>query len=177
MIALFINGILKIKKGFYDEELESSKKVWHVIYGIFCILFSICVLGFIFIQPHVSIQIYNGLLAFPMQMVGFAAIFKGFLVRAYAYFLRLINVALGIVTVSFSLNVLMNPEVGNIWYLLLLISILLLNILFRSALYLSEFGLSIKNLNNMKIVFMIVNGYYLKLEQYSDVPEREYISE
>lgn len=165
MIALFINGIIRLKKAFKNAYLEPSKKLLNGFYGFFSLAFSIFIVGLIIIQPPITLTVFVILLAFPLQIVGFAGIAKGIIIDVYTLKYRIINILLGMFTVVISFYSLFDSEGNQIIQLIILSIILLLTIIARFAMYLSEFGLSLKKIENLKVVMMIINGYFVSLEQ------------
>jgi len=102
------------------------------------------------------------LLAYPLIITGFAGVIKGIFIKAYTLQYRIINIYLGIITTIFSFAAITFSEFWTSGFLITLTSLLILNIIFRSALYLSEFGLSLKRLENFKVLYLIIDGYYLE---------------
>lgn len=165
MIALFINGIIRLKRAFRDNYLESVKKLLNGLYGVFSIIVSILILGMIVIQPPITLSVLVILLGFPLQIVGFAGMAKGVMIDIYSLKYRIINILLGLITVVLSFYSIMNSDVNPPVQLIILSTLLLLTIISRFGMYLSEFGLSIIDPENFKVVFMIINGYYISLEE------------
>jgi len=159
IMAFLTQGVIHIYKGLNKKVKILSK----VLLGICEIIFCMFMLGYIIFQPTVGLRGIVVLFAYPLVLTGFAGLIKGILIDAYTLQYRIINGILGIATIILSLNAIIFSEIWFLGHLVILLVLLILNIIFRFALYLSEFGLSIKHLENFRVVFLIIDGYFLKL--------------
>ena len=159
LFALLIYGIVKIKKGIIDRDFDLGMKILTVIWGLFSLLFGLFMFYMILTQPTVGFTIIIHLIGFPILLIGIAGIVKGFIIKEYKFDLRVMNIVIGIFTVIFIGFAFALAEFAFVFFFYSLIGVLLLNMLIRSALYLSDFGLSIKNLKNFKYVIRIINDY------------------
>jgi hypothetical protein len=166
MICLIIHGFSKINKGLKKGSQDYNSKAMSIIFGSLGISFSIFILMIIFLSSNITPGIILSLLAFPLVITGFAGICKGIMIKEYSEKLRTLNILTGIMTMFFSIFALFTSESFVIFHFITLLSCLALNFFLRSALYLSEFGLSVRRLENFKVIFLIINGYYLKLDEY-----------
>ena len=157
MMAFLTQGVVHLYKGI-------NKKNTHLIlWGICEIIFCVLMLGYVLLQPTVRLSGILVLIAYPLIFTGFAGLIKSIIIDAYTLLYRVINLFLGIATIIFSVAAITFSEIWSLGQLSILLTLLILNIIFRSALYLSEFGLSVKNIENFRVVFLIIDGYFLKL--------------
>jgi len=99
-----------------------------------------------------------------MMVVGIAGITKGILIDIYSEKYRVENILIGIVTLVISVMAFVSTEENYIIHILTLSNVLLINILSRAALYLSEYGLSLIHLKNFKLFFYIISDYLLYID-------------
>ena len=156
MSCLLIYGFLRIHKGISDRNLNYIRKVLNLIGGVICIISSSFMLILIFSQPpiHASYIIY--FLALPSFFIGLAGFLKGLIVNTFSPLFRSLNMAFGILTIITTYFAILFADVSFIFYLCSLLIALALNGVLRSALYLSEYGLSLKSFRNFKLVFIIM---------------------
>ena len=164
MIALIIYGGSQVKKGIKIEYEPQLKRSLRTIYGFACISFSIFIIILIFTQPNITLSTILELLAFPLITTGFAGVIKGAIINDYSINSRIYNIIIGAITMGFSIYGFNFSYIAPLNQIIILLVLLVLNFFFRAAMYLSEFGLSITQLKNLRIVFLIINGYYLSLE-------------
>ncbi|MHA1285699.1 MAG: hypothetical protein ACTSUX_12360 [Promethearchaeota archaeon] len=165
MIALIIYGGSQVKKAIKMEYEPQFKRFLRTFYGFLCMSISAFIIIFILSPPTDTLSTILELLAFPLISTGFAGIIKGIIITDYPLNLRIWNIIIGVITMIFSIYGFTFPYVMPLNLIFILLILLALNFFFRAAIYLSEFGLSIIPLRNLKIVFLIVNGYYLYLEE------------
>ncbi|MHA1197210.1 MAG: hypothetical protein ACTSVV_09625 [Promethearchaeota archaeon] len=165
MISLFIYGGSQVKKGIKTENEIDFKRFLRTFYGFSCITISTFIIIWILSPPTNTLSTILELLAFPLISTGFAGIIKGVIIKDYPLNLRMCNIIIGIITMIFSIYGFIFPNIMPLNQIFILLILLALNFFFRAAIYLSEFGLSIIPLRNLKIVFLIVNGYFLYLEE------------
>jgi hypothetical protein len=112
----------------------------------------------IFSYPHITLSFIIYFLSFPVFFIGLAAILKGSIVEVYTPTYRKLNVLVGFLTIGFTFLALYYVEGYFVVSLISLLVLLTLNGILRSGLYLSEYGLSIRNLNNIRFVFYIMDN-------------------
>ena len=156
--SLFLYGIYYVYRGLakIDETLNIS--VRKLIRGIVYLAFSTYMLLLFFSYPHITLNYIIYFLSFPVFFIGLAAILKGSIVEVYTPAYRKLNVLVGFLTVGFTFLALYYVEGYFILSLISLLGLLILNGILRSALYLSEYGLSIRNLSNIRLVFYIMDN-------------------
>jgi hypothetical protein len=159
LFALLIYGIIKIKKGIVDKEFDIGMKILTLIWGICSLLFGLFMFYIILTQPTVGYGIIIHLIAFPILLIGIAGIVKGYIIKEYKYNLRVMNIVVGVSTIIFVGFAFVLAELAFLFFFYSLIGVLFLNMIIRSAMYLSDFGLSIKNLRNLKYVIRIINDH------------------
>ncbi|MFX0025033.1 MAG: hypothetical protein ACFE8M_01365 [Candidatus Hermodarchaeota archaeon] len=158
LFSLLIYGTLKIRKGFTKKLKELSLKILNILFGIGCILFGIWFLIFLFSYPNVDLIQLIYLIAFPVIIVGIAGVVKGFVIREYLFKYRAMNIYIGIITVIISIITFILAENFFIIHISSLTIAILLNIISRAAMYLSQYKLSLK-LANLRYFFYIINDY------------------
>ena len=156
--SLFLYGIYYVYRGLAKKEKTLNISVRKFIRGIVYLAFSTFMLLLIFSYPHITLSYIIYFLSFPVFFIGLAAILKGFIVEVYTLTYRRLNVLVGFLTISFTFLALYYVEGYFILSLISLLVLLTLNGILRSGLYLSEYGLSIRNLKNIRLVFYIMDN-------------------
>lgn len=156
MSCLLIYGFLKTHKGIFNKNLNYIKKVLNLIAGVISIIFSSLILTLIFSQPNIPASYIIYFLALPSFLIGLAGFLKGLIVNTFSPLFRSLNMAFGILTIITTYYAILFADVNFIFYFCSLLITLALNGVLRSALYLSEFGLSLKSFRNFKLVFIIM---------------------
>lgn len=157
MFTLFLYGIYKL---FLSLLKKGKEKMKNLLMGVFSIPFGLFILIIIFSQPHISRGYIIYFIAIPIMFIGFAGIIKGFLIDVYSSFHRAINIIIGIITLIESTIAYLTAETLFLFHILLLGSVLLFNGIARTALYLSEYRISIihlRNLTILKFLFQIIS--------------------
>ncbi|MFW9942924.1 MAG: DUF308 domain-containing protein [Candidatus Thorarchaeota archaeon] len=165
LVALFFYGIIKIIKAFDKKNRGNDRNINKVLLGVLSIIFSLFMLYYLLKHPNFTLQKIINLTAFPLTIVGFAAIFKGTLFKIYSIKCCIINIIIGFMTLIACMLALFSP-VSNLqkFFLIHTISLsitILVNILGRAALYLSEYGLSLLHIKNFKLFFYIISDYFV----------------
>ncbi len=163
-VALAVYGVIKIINFLNKKNTKEGSPV-KFLFGIVAIMASISFLWFMLIQPNFTTQILMNLIAFPMIIVGFAAIVKGILIDIYSQKHRTETIVIGVITILLCLSIFINIFNNLIYSIIALSSILIINIISRAALYLSEFGLSIKHIKNFKIFLYIISDYLIYVDR------------
>jgi len=175
-VALFFSGIIKIVNGLSKRNRGNSGNLNKVLLGLIFSIFSMGLLNFFIQLPRVSIQNLINISAFPLVVVGIAGIVKGRFISLYSTKWRIINIGIGIITVGFSILALVSsysirPNLRikslnkdlSLFYIISLSIILLVNVIGRAALYLSEYGLSLLHIRNFKLFFYIISDYSISV--------------
>lgn len=160
--TLLLYGIYKTHKGIFNKELNATRKVVGLLLGIGYISFAILILSIIFSQPRIPVSFIIYFLAMPTFLIGLAGFLKGFIVKVYSPLFRILNMLIGASTIILTMISIVFAESGFIYFLFSLLIALVLNGILRSALYLSEFGLSLNRIRNFKLVFLIMNSIDMK---------------
>ena len=163
-VALAFYGVIKIIN-FLNKKNTKERSFVKFLFGIVAIMVSILFLWFMLSQPNVTSQVIMKLIAFPLLVVGFAAIVKGVLIDIYSRKLRNVTIVVGIITILLCLSIFLNIFNNLIFSIVTLSIILIVNVITRAALYLSEFGLSIKRIKNFKIFLYIISDYLIYIEK------------
>jgi len=172
-ISLFFYGIAKIINGISKRNRGNQKNLNRVLFGITSIIFSVAFLNFFMAQPNVSFQNVINLAAYPILIVGFASIVKGRFINAYSRKHRDISTTIGLLTMLISMLALLSsgilPPESSVFHLFSLSIILMVNIVSRAALYLSEFNLSVLKFRNFKLFFYIISDYFIYISKDGDI--------
>jgi len=161
IFALFLNGIFYTYKGLVKKDKILTVRVLRVILGISYVAFSTFILLLIFSYPHITLGYFIYFISIPTFLIGFAAIIKGYIVRVYSPLYRKLNILIGFLTCGIPILASYYAESFFILALISLILLLSLNGILRSGLYLSEYGLSIRNLKNIRLVFYIMDNLHM----------------
>jgi len=162
MSTLLLYGIYKIHKDIINKELNATRKVVGLLLGIGYISFAILILSIIFSQPHIPVSFIIYFLAMPIFLIGLAGFLKGFIITVYSPLFRRLNMLMGASTIILTIISITFAESGFIYFLFSFLIVLILNGILRSALYLSEFGLTLNRIRNLKLVFLIMNSIDMK---------------
>jgi uncharacterized membrane protein HdeD (DUF308 family) len=163
-VALTIYGVIKIINFLNKKNTKEGSPI-KFFFGIVSIMVSISFLWFMLLQPNFTSIVLMNLIAFPMIIVGFAGIIKGAMIDIYSRKHRKMTIIVGIITIILCLLIFLNVFNNLIFSIVALSIILLLNVLSRAALYLSEFGLSIVHLKNFKIFLYIISDYLIYIDR------------
>jgi uncharacterized membrane protein HdeD (DUF308 family) len=162
--ALVAYGALKIFNFFNNRNNPETHPIT-LLFGIVCIIVSILFIWFIMAQPAITSQLIMILISFPMIIVGFAGIIKGSMIELYSIKQRIMTVIIGFITIVMSFLIFGRLFNDLLFTILILSLTLLVNVLSRAALYLSEYGLSIIHLKNIKIFFYIISDYLIYIDR------------
>ncbi|MFX1391462.1 MAG: DUF308 domain-containing protein [Promethearchaeota archaeon] len=167
--ALLVFGVLKIVNALNKKRSDERGILNKILLGISSIIFSVLFLNLILIQPNVTSNILVTLISFPLLIVGYAGVIKGMLVDKYSIKHRLISIFIGITTIVMCVFGLFNVINGFLLNLLLLLTVFLINILSRAALYLSEYNLSLIHLKNFKLFLYIISDYIVFVDNNGNI--------
>ncbi len=158
LCSLFLYGIYYVYRGLAKKDKTLRISVRKFIRGIVYLAFSTFMFLLIFSYPHITFSYIIYFLSFPVFFIGLAVILKGSIVEVYTPTYRKLNVLVGFLTIGFTFLALYYVEGYFVVSLISLLVLLTLNGILRSGLYLSEYGLSIRNLNNIRLVFYIMDN-------------------
>ncbi|MHA1193047.1 MAG: hypothetical protein ACTSP9_12220 [Promethearchaeota archaeon] len=136
-------------------------RVFRLILGIAALSFSTFMLLLIFSYPHITLSYVIYFLTIPALLIGLAAILKGSIIEVYTSIYRKLNILIGFSTFGVTFLALYYAESNFLLSLISLLFILTLNVILRFGLYLSEYGLSIRYLENIRLVFYIMDNLQL----------------
>lgn len=156
--SVFLYGIFYVYKGLVKKGTTLTTRVLRLILGIGYLTFSTLMLLLIFSYPQITLNYVIIFLSLPVLFIGLASILKGSIVRVYSPIYRKLNISIGLLTVCITFLALYSAEAYFILSLISLFFLLTLNGILRSGLYLSEYGLSIRNLKNIRLVFYIMSN-------------------
>ena len=156
--SLFLYGLYYVYRGLAKKDKTLRISVLKFIRGIVYLAFSTFMFLLIFSYSHITLSYIIYFLSLPVFFIGLAAILKGSIVEVYTPTYRKLNVSIGFLTISFTFLALYFVEGYFVLSLISLLVLLTLNGILRSGLYLSEYGLSIRNLKNIRLVFYIMDN-------------------
>ena len=159
--SLFLYGIFYVYKGLAKKDRSLTIRVRRLILGIVSLAFSTFILLLIFSYPHITINYVIYFLSIPALLIGLAAILKGSIVEVYTPIYRKLNILIGFLTFCITFLALYYAESYFILSLISLLFVLTLNVILRFGLYLSEYGLSIRYFQNIRLVFIIMDNLQL----------------
>lgn len=164
LASLGIMGTIKIVNAFNKRKHDGHVNGDMIIRGIIYIIFSVIFITFILSLPNITSYIIISIITFPIFVVGCAGIIKGMLIEIYSIKYRIINILIGLTTITICFFILFS--VMNVFLINIIIySILLfMNVLSRAALYLSEYGVSLFHKTNYKLFFYIISDYFIYIE-------------
>ena len=162
--CLAIYGVLIIIGALNKRNNTTHGSLNKILLGIIFIIFSILFLWFILSQPNVTSHRIIALITFPMIIVACAGIIKGYIIKIYSLKQRIMNIIIGFITFIINLLVLFNILNNFLFNIVVLSLTLLINIFSRAALYLSEFGLSIMHIKNLKLFLYIISDYLVMID-------------
>ncbi|MFW9951762.1 MAG: hypothetical protein ACFFKA_16725, partial [Candidatus Thorarchaeota archaeon] len=163
--SLFLYGLYRSYKSIFDKKLKFIHRVLNLIFGIVSIIISGYILNYMFTRPNIPVSFIIYFLGFPIFLIGLAGFLKGIIVHVYSPLYRLLNILIGASTVFFTIIAIIFAETGYLFHLFTLLITLTLNGILRTALYLSEYGLSLKSYKDFKLVFFIMDSPRLYQEE------------
>ncbi|MHA1376400.1 MAG: hypothetical protein ACTSR7_19145 [Promethearchaeota archaeon] len=156
--SLFLYGIFYTYKGLSKKDRSLTTRMLRLILGIVSLAFSTSMILLIFSYPHITLSYVIYFLSLPTLFIGLAAILKGSIVKVYTSIYRKLNILIGFLTFCITFLALYYAEAYFILSLISLLFLLILNGILRFGLYLSEYGLSIRYLENIRLVFYIMDN-------------------
>ncbi|MFX1365733.1 MAG: hypothetical protein ACFFCE_16535 [Promethearchaeota archaeon] len=167
--SLGICGVLKIINALNKRNHGGHVNENMILVGIIYIILSILFSTFILSQPNITSHIVISIISYPLLVVGCAGIIKGMLIEIYSIRYRIINILIGLFTIivcSFAFFSVVSSLLIN---MIIFSIVFFLNVLSRAALYLSEYGLSLRHLTNLKLFFYIISDYIICIDANGDV--------
>jgi hypothetical protein len=158
LFFLLLYGFYRFYMSIFNEKLILIHRVLNLSFGIASIIFSSYVLNLLFTQPNITVGFVIYFLGIPTFLIGLAGLLKGLIVKVYSPIFRFLNALIGAITVFFTSIAITFAELGLIFHLFTLLTTLTLNGIFRAALYLSEYGLSLNSFKNLKLVWFLMDG-------------------
>lgn len=162
---LILYGLYRSYKSIFDRELSFILRVLNLSFGIASIIFSSNLLYSLLTHRRTPASFTIYLLGMPIFLIGLAGLLKGLIINVYSPNYRYLNILIGATTILFTVIAIIFAETGFIFHLFTLLTTLTLNGILRSALYLSEYGLSLKSFRNLKLVWYIMDNIPLQLPQ------------
>ena len=168
LVALASQGFLKIISSLNKRNRGRGDNFTQILLGIIYIFLSLWFLGYLISFPNITSKTLINLIAFPMVIVGIAGIIKSTIIKIYAMKYRIINSIIGGITIVISMMAFTSPVILPksifLFHIIAFLIVLILNVLGRATLYLSEFGLSLVSFRNFKVFFYIISDYLLQVD-------------
>lgn len=163
--AYIINfSVSLIYQNVYKNTIKKRRKVLKISFSLILLLIGFFTLYFFLNLNNFSTKIIIFLLYLPILIIGLCGIIKSMVITVYSIKFRRLNMIIGITTVIYSVFAFLNAENFFLFLIITFILLFLLNAFVRLALYLSEFGLSLKSIKNIKIALFIMSNPPLKTE-------------
>jgi hypothetical protein len=156
--VLLLYAVYRSYKGIFEKDLKDIYRILNILFGMAFIYSSGYILIYIFTRPHIPPSFFVYFLVIPMFLVGLAGFLKGLIVNVYSPLFRYLNAIFGAATVFFTVIATIFVEANVIFHLITLLTTLTLNVILRSALYLSEYGLKLSSFKNFKLVWYIMDS-------------------
>ncbi|MBY9014509.1 MAG: hypothetical protein KGD68_02335 [Candidatus Lokiarchaeota archaeon] len=169
LFTLIFYGLYRAYRSIFDKKLNFILRVLNLCLGIVCIIISSYTLNIIFTQPKMTASFIIYLLSMPIFLVGLAGLLKGTIVNVYSPHFRFLNILIGAITVLFTVIAIIFAETGYIFHFFTLLTTLTFNGILRAALYLSEYGLSLKSIKNLKLVWFIMDSLQLYQQEENQI--------
>ena len=166
--SLGIVGVLKIINALNKRNAAYGKGN-RILLGIIAIILSSLLLNLILRQPNVTSHNLILLISYPLIIVACAGIIKGIIIDVYLVKHRILNIIIGLATIIVCC-IAFYSTVDSFLITIIMISLtLLINILSRAALYLSEFGLSLVYIRNFKLFLYIISDYLVYVDRNGNI--------
>ncbi len=162
--SLGIYGVLKIINALNKRNNAGRVKGNKILSGTIYIILSFLFSTFILLQPNITSHIIISLISFPLMIVGCAGIIKGMLIDIYLVKYRVISILLGLITIIVCFIAFSSVVNGFLFNMIMLSITFFMNVLSRAALYLSEYGLSLLHIKNIKLFFYIISDYLIYVD-------------
>ena len=163
--CLILYGLIRFYMGIFNRKLNFVPRVLNLLFGLACVIIPSYILNYMFTRPNIPASFILFFLGMPIFLIGLAGLLKGLIVNVYSPFFRFLNVLIGATTVLFTVFAFIFAETGFLFHHFTLLITLTLNGILRSALYLSEYELSLKSLRNLKLIWFIMDNIPLELPQ------------
>ena len=163
--SLILYGFYRSYKGIFTRNLDFILRALNLLFGIVSIIFSIIFINSLLSHRDAPASYSIYLLGMPIFLIGLAGLLKGLIVNVYSPNFRYLNIIIGATTVLITVIAIIFAETGFMFHIFTLLTTLALNGIFRSALYLSEYGLSLKNVKNLKLVWFMMDNLPLEIPQ------------
>lgn len=172
---LLIYGFLKIRDCYVHKDFSKAFKITSFITGIGSIVFVGFVYWLIFIVEFVGFDIIIQLIVYPVLLTGIFGLVKGIIISCYIPKFRIWNVSIAIVTIIYAIFAFIFSNVYFFLHFLILTLVVISNFIVRSAMYLSEYDLTIKNIKNFRLIFWIMSDYpkFIIIDKISELNLRE----
>ena len=158
LFCLLLYGFYRFYKCIVDRKLKFIHKVLNLLFGITCIIIPSYILNIMFTRPNITSSFIIYFLVIPIFLIGLAGLLKGLIVNVYSPLFRFLNALIGAITVLFTIIAINFADTGYIFHIFTLLTTLTLNGILRAALYLSEYGLTLKSLKNLKLVWFLMDS-------------------
>ena len=168
LASLGIVGVLKIINALNKRNAAYGKGN-KILLGIIAIILSSLLLNFILRQPNVTSHNLILLISYPLIIVGCAGIIKGLIIDVYLVKHRILNIIIGLATIIVCCIAFYSTVDSFLINIIMISLTLLINILSRAALYLSEFGLSLVYIRNFKLFLYIISDYLVYVDRNGNI--------
>jgi len=158
MALLIPSGVYMIYRYIIDPKEALIAKIIKIAFTAGYTIFSILFLNMLFSYPHITLSYIIYFLSIPIFLIGLAGFLKGLIINVYSELFRGLNILVGMFTIIYTTIAIVFADFNFVFHLVVLLVALSLNGIVRSALYLSEYGLSLNKMKSFKIVFYILDS-------------------
>ncbi|MBY8987617.1 MAG: hypothetical protein KGD61_04105 [Candidatus Lokiarchaeota archaeon] len=169
LFCLILYGSYRVHKSIFNRKLSLILKVLNLLFGISSIILSSYILGIMFTQPTIPASFILYFIGAPTFLIGLAGLLKGLIVNVFSPLFRLLNILIGATTVFFAAIAIIIGDTSFIFHIITLLTTLILNGILRSALYLSEYGLSLNSFKNLKLVWFLMDSPSLPQQEENQI--------
>ena len=126
-IGILILGAAWVINASKNKTFETEIKVLKFVTGFSAILFGITTLIMAIVNPSAFLDLLIILFAISLFIVGIVRFARGYLAKEFPNWFRLLIISVGILTIVFSILILVNLELGYLFLIFLIAFILLFN--------------------------------------------------
>jgi len=133
-VSLLVIGLARVINGSSNQKLENSVKVWKVLSGVSAIIFSLIGIGFLIVDPILSVNITVFIFGLALLLIGIGRVLTGLINKKFEDWYRYLLLIVGILTLILSIIVIIFPNIGLTIIVIMLAIPLLFNGLLKMIL-------------------------------------------
>ncbi|MFX1237068.1 MAG: DUF308 domain-containing protein [Promethearchaeota archaeon] len=125
--VLLLAGFVRLINAVSDEKLSNVKVISRFISGIFALVISIIAIVMIISDPITALDWWYFLIAIALLITGIARIVLGASAKEFDQWFRILVLIIGILTLIFSIIVLVIPDLAGIYIVVLIALSMMIN--------------------------------------------------